>query len=51
MEVENCPGAMGDPYRKDYPYDEFHPPQQLATCLRADAFEPGRGPLRLGHDP
>jgi subtilisin-like proprotein convertase family protein len=23
--VDGCPGAMSDPYRKDYPYDEFHP--------------------------
>jgi hypothetical protein len=22
--VEGCPGAMSDPYREDYPYDEFH---------------------------
>ena len=23
--VETCSGAMADPYREDYPYDEFHP--------------------------
>ena len=23
--VDGCPGAMSDPYREDYPYDEFHP--------------------------
>jgi hypothetical protein len=23
--VDTCPGAMSDPYREDYPYDEFHP--------------------------
>jgi hypothetical protein len=24
ISVEGCTGAMGDPYREDYPYDEFH---------------------------
>ncbi len=23
--VDGCPGAMSDPYRVDFPYDEFHP--------------------------
>jgi hypothetical protein len=23
--VDSCPGAMTDPYREDFPYDEFHP--------------------------
>jgi hypothetical protein len=35
--VDTCPSAMSDPYRQDYPYDEFHPdadwPAQCATTL------------------
>ncbi len=23
--VDSCPSVMSDPYRKDYPYDEYHP--------------------------
>jgi hypothetical protein len=31
--VEGCPGAMADPYRQDYPYDEYHPAQGwLPAC-------------------
>ncbi len=31
--VEGCPGAMSDPYRLDYPYDEFHPDEGwLPAC-------------------
>lgn len=33
--VDTCPGAMADPYRQDFPYDEFHPDGNwLAECER-----------------
>ncbi|MBN1810662.1 MAG: VCBS repeat-containing protein [Anaerolineae bacterium] len=35
ISVDGCPGAMSDPYREDYPYDEFHPEDGwLPACER-----------------